>query len=48
MKITDDVRQYAKEQGYGIEEAVSAGMEQASTPACLLSSLHEEHRSSRI
>lgn len=30
MKITDDVREYAKEQGYGVEEALSAGMEQVS------------------
>ncbi|CAM9820862.1 unnamed protein product [Discosporangium mesarthrocarpum] len=28
MKITDDVRQYAKEQGYGVEEALRVGMEQ--------------------
>lgn len=27
MKITDDVRQYAKEKGYGVEEALNAGME---------------------
>ncbi|CAM9808625.1 unnamed protein product [Ectocarpus sp. 4 AP-2014] len=27
MKITDDVREYAKEQGYGVEEALAAGME---------------------
>lgn len=30
MKITDDVREYAKEQGYGVEEALTAGMEKAS------------------
>lgn len=30
MKITDDVREYAKEQGYGVEEALSAGMQKAS------------------
>ena len=30
MKITDDVREYAKEKGYGVEEALSAGMEQVS------------------
>lgn len=28
MKITDDVREYAKEQGYGVDEALSAGMQQ--------------------
>lgn len=27
MKITDDVREYAREQGYGVEEALTAGME---------------------
>ena len=36
MKITDDVREYAKEQGYGVEEALTAGMEKASLN-CLLS-----------
>jgi phosphomethylpyrimidine synthase len=31
MKITDDVRQYAKEHGYGVtEEALNAGMEEMS------------------
>lgn len=30
MKITDDVREYAKEQGYGVDEALTAGMEKAS------------------
>lgn len=30
MKITDDVREYAKEQGYGVEEALVAGMEKVS------------------
>ena len=31
MKITEDVRQYAKENGYGVaEEALKAGMEEMS------------------
>lgn len=30
MKITDDVREYAKEQGYGVDEALTAGMEKVS------------------
>jgi len=31
MKITDDVRQYAKENGYGVtEDAMKAGMEEMS------------------
>jgi len=34
MKITDDVREYAKEQGYGVEEALAAGMEKASVVEC--------------
>ena len=38
MKITDDVREYAKEQGYGVEEALSAGMEQVSYSSCFLNS----------
>lgn len=30
MKITEDVRQYAKEHGYGVEEAVEMGMQEKS------------------
>jgi len=30
MKITEDVRQYAAENGYGLEEVTKAGMEEMS------------------
>ena len=30
MKITEDVRQYAAENGYGVEDAVEAGMQEMS------------------